>query len=417
MKLIVCIAIFFLCSFNGYAQEKAIIFKNVNVVDVVEGNIRKGQDVVIKEGIIQAIGKNVGTGVSGEVKDLTGMYMMPGLIDAHVHIANDPKESQEDRAKHLEYFLRHGVTSIRDAAGDARVLQVLKEGELLGKYLGPDIYYAAFMAGPAYFEGNDREKSMVEGWSEPYAPWMQCIRPDTDLEKAMEGAKEWGCAGVKIYGGFDRETLLPLVRKAKEHGLQVWGHATLFPAKPWEVADAGVQVISHAYMFEWEGVSEEVSGNIIENYEKFYDKIDHDKMSVERFLQTVKSKGLIFDPTLFLCIENKMDWAVRFVKRANQIGVEICAGTDYINDLNRPFPFIFDELDLYVEKCGFYPMEAIFTVTKVAAEALGVCDKVGTVEVGKQADLLILSGNPFDDIKELRKIKVVIKRGIEINVD
>ena len=52
MKLIVCIAIFFLCSFNGYAQEKAIIFKNVNVVDVVEGNIRKGQDVVIKEGII-----------------------------------------------------------------------------------------------------------------------------------------------------------------------------------------------------------------------------------------------------------------------------------------------------------------------------------------------------------------------------
>ena len=398
MKLIVCIAIFFLCSFNGYAQEKAIIFKNVNVVDVVEGNIRKGQDVVIKEGIIQAIGKNVGTGVSGEVKDLTGMYMMPGLIDAHVHIANDPKESQEDRAKHLEYFLRHGVTSIRDAAGDARVLQELKEGVQQGKYLGPDIYYAAFMA-------------------EPYAPWMQCIRPDTDLDKAMEGVKEWGCTGVKIYGGFDRETLLPLVRKAKEYGLQVWGHATLFPAKPWDVADAGIQVISHAYMLEWEGVSEELCGNIFENYEKFYDKIDHDKMSVERFLQTVKSKGLIFDPTLFLCIENKMDWAIRFVKRANQIGVKICAGTDYINDLNRPFPFIFDELDLYVEKCDFYPMEAIFTVTKVAAEALGICNKVGTVEVGKQADLLILSGNPFDDIKELRKIKVVIKRGIEINVD
>ena len=73
MKLIVCIAIFFLCSCNGYAQEKAIIFKNVIVVDVVEGNIRKVQDVVIKEGIIQAIGKNVGTGVSEEVKDLTGM--------------------------------------------------------------------------------------------------------------------------------------------------------------------------------------------------------------------------------------------------------------------------------------------------------------------------------------------------------
>ena len=411
MRLIGCIIISFLFYFHGNAQEKAIILKNVNVVDVVEGSIRKGQDVVIKEGIIQAVGKDVGTGISGEVKDLTGMYVMPGLIDAHVHIANDPKESQAARAKHLEYFLRHGVTSIRDAAGDARVLLELKEGVQQGKYLGPDIYYAAFMAGPAYFEGNDREKSMVEGWPEPYAPWMQCIRPDSDLDKAMEDAKEWGCTGVKIYGGFDRETLLPVVRKAKEHGLQVWGHATLFPAKPWDVADAGVQVISHAYMLEWEGVSEELSGNIFENYEKFYDKIDHDKISVERFLQTVKSKGLIFDPTLFLCMENKMDWAARFVKRANQIGVKICGGTDYINDLNRPFPFIFDELDLYVEKCGFYPMEAIFTVTKVAAEVLGAADKVGSVEVGKQADLLVLPGNPYDDIKELRKIRMVIKAG------
>lgn len=106
-----------------------------------------------------------------------------------------------------------------------------------------------------------------------------------------------------------------------------------------------------------------------------------------------------------------MDWAARFVKRANQIGVKICGGTDYINDLSRPFPFIFDELDLYVEKCGFYPMEAIFTVTKVAAEVLGAADKVGSVEVGKQADLLVLPGNPYDDIKELRKIRMIIKTG------
>ena len=104
----------------------------MNVVDVVEGSIRKGQDVVIKKGIIQAVGKGAGTGVSGEVKDLTGMYVMPGLIDAHVHIANDPKESQADRAKHLEYFLRHGVTSIRDAAGIARIEGGSTTGEILG---------------------------------------------------------------------------------------------------------------------------------------------------------------------------------------------------------------------------------------------------------------------------------------------
>ncbi|MBC5622301.1 amidohydrolase family protein [Butyricimonas hominis] len=404
-------AVLFVLWLNGTAQEKAIILKNTNVVDVVEGNIREGVDVVVKGGYIQAVGKNAGSGIDGKMKDMTGKYVMPGLIDAHVHIANDPKETQADRAKHLEYFLRHGITSIRDAAGDARVLKDLKEGVEQGKYIGPDIYYAAFMAGPAYFEGNDREKSMVEGWAEPFAPWMQCLRPGDDLDKAMREAKEWGCTGVKIYGGFDREALLPIVRKAKEHGLQVWGHATLFPAKPWDVADAGVQVISHAYMLEWEGVSEGLSGKIFENYEKYYDKIDHENMSVERFLQTVKAKGLIFDPTLFLCMENGMDWSVRFVKRARQIGVKICAGTDYINELSRPFPFLFDELDLYVEKCDFYPMEAIFSVTRVAAEVLGIADKAGAVEVGMQADLLVLNGNPYDNIKELRNIQMVMKRG------
>ena len=104
MKLVSYIIIFLSLMLNGNAQEKAIILKNVNVVDVVQGNIRKGQDIVIKKGIIQAIGKNIGERVSGEARDLTGMYVMPGLIDAHVHIANDPKESRESRAKHLEYF-------------------------------------------------------------------------------------------------------------------------------------------------------------------------------------------------------------------------------------------------------------------------------------------------------------------------
>lgn len=134
------VSILLLLHIEGWAQREAIILKNVNIVDVVEGSIHKGQDVVMKGGIIQAIGKDVGTGIAGEVKDLAGMYVMPGLIDAHVHIANDPKETQDDRAKHLKYFLRHGITSIRDAAGDARVLRELKEGVQRRKYEGPDIY-------------------------------------------------------------------------------------------------------------------------------------------------------------------------------------------------------------------------------------------------------------------------------------
>ena len=167
MKLVSYIIIFLSLMLNGNAQEKAIILKNVNVVDVVQGNIRKGQDIVIKKGIIQAIGKNIGERVSGEARDLTGMYVMPGLIDAHVHIANDPKESRESRAKHLEYFLRHGITSIRDAAGDARVLRELKE---------------------AYNRGNTWGLTSI----------MRPLWQDLPILKEMTGRKAWWKAGLNL---------------------------------------------------------------------------------------------------------------------------------------------------------------------------------------------------------------------------
>ena len=134
-------------------------------------------------------------------------------------------------------------------------------------------------------------------------------------------------------------------------------------------------------------------------------------MSVTHFLQTVKKNNLILDPTLYICIVNGMEWAARFVKEANEMGVKICAGTDYINDLDRDLPYLFDEMQLYFEKCAFTPQQVLLSATKTAAEALGVADKKGTVCKGKIADLIVLKGNPLNDIKELRNPQWVIKRG------
>ena len=402
---------FFLFAFFSHAQELPLILKNARVVDVEKGMILEPTDLIIENGCVKEIGKNSSKNTKGIVKDLSGMYVMPGLIDAHVHLSNDSKETKQDRIKHLEYYLKHGITSVRDGAGDARILKELNDGVSKGDILGPDIYYSAFMAGPPYFKDNDRESGMVEGWHEPFAPWMQCIYPDTDLDKAMRDAKEWGCTGVKIYGGFDREMLMRLSQKARQHNLEVWGHATLFPAKPQDAADACMHVISHANMLEWEGVADTLSSDIFENYKKYYEHIDRENMSVTHFLQTVKKNNLILDPTLYICIVNGMEWAARFVKEANEMGVKICAGTDYINDLDRDLPYLFDEMQLYFEKCAFTPQQVLLSATKTAAEALGVADKKGTVCKGKIADLIVLKGNPLNDIKELRNPQWVIKRG------
>lgn len=410
MKIILIVALLLIGEIVK-GQDNSWLFQNVRIVDVNKGSISKSTNLLVENGKIKEIGPKAGKRFTGERKNMKGAYVLPGLINAHMHLGNDPQESPEHRKSVLEYLLRNGITSIRDAAGDARILKNLQQQVLQGNIEGPDIYYSAFIAGPAYYKGNDREKNMVIGLDSSYAAWLQCIRPGDNLQEAMKAAKDCGATGIKIYGGFNREELFPLIAAAREEGLEIWGHATLFPAKPTDVADAGMHVISHAYMLEWEGVEDILSSDIFKNYELYYSGIDHEHLDISRFIAAVKKQHTIFDPTLYLCMVNDMKWSARLVKEAHQAGVKICAGTDYIEDLKRPYPYLLDEIGMYVEVCGFRPFDAIRTATLIAAEALGQENEIGSVERGKWADLLILDNNPLEDIENLKTIKMVVKKG------
>lgn len=388
-----------------------LLLKNARIIDVNTGVLCGNTDILVEKGRIEAIGAKAGKGFSGHIEDLAGACVLPGLINAHLHLGNDPEESPESRKLTLEYLLHHGITAIRDAAGDARILKDLQQSVRQGKIEGPDIYYAAFIAGPAYYKGNDREKNMVVGLDTAYAPWLQCIRPGDDLQRAMKAAKACGASGVKIYGGFNREELFPLISAARAEGLEIWGHATLFPAKPIDAAEAGMQVISHAYMLEWEGVKDTLSGDIFKNYELYYSKIDHEHLDISRFLAALKIQNAIFDPTLYLCMVNQMEWSAVLVKQAYQAGVKICAGTDYIEDRARPLPYLFDEIGLYVKECGFTPLDAIRSATLIAAEVIGQEKEMGSIEIGKKANLLVVADNPLENIEHLKNIKMVVKDG------
>ena len=95
-------------------------------------------------------------------------------------------------------------------------------------------------------------------------------------------------------------------------------------------------------------------------------------------------------------------------------------GSDKPQNRKSPFPFSFlhlfsaapcYELELLVYKAGFTPMEALLAATANGAKALGLADTLGTVEVGKTADLVVLSANPLEDIQNVRRISVVFKNG------
>lgn len=395
----------------GYSQSQDLLLQNARILDFRKGRFTPPTQLLIRDGKIEAIGKKIPQPSVGETIDLNGAYVLPGLIDAHVHLSNDPKESRADRIRHLEYFLKNGITTVRDAAGDARILQELQNSVRKGEIAGPDIYYAAFLAGPAYYKNNDREKNMVAGLDTTFAPWLQCIQPGSNLQKAMQAAKNCGATGIKIYGGFSREELFPLMQAARKEGLKIWGHAALYPAKPTDVAEAGMEVISHAYLLEWENVTETLSEDIFENYELYYPQIDHQNIHPSRFIAAVKKRKAIFDPTLYLCMVNDMKWCTGIVREAYQSGVKICTGTDYINDLSRPYPYLFDEIGLYVNQCGFTPLDALRSATLIAAEALGIEKETGSVTPGKQANLLVVRDNPLMNIENLKNIKMVIKHG------
>lgn len=419
IRYISIIAFFIALSFFGNAQrmyqheKKAdlLLLKNVNLVDVINKKVDENVNVLIRNGKIENISKDdIKPGTEAKTLNLTGKYIIPGIIDAHVHISNDIKETRADRVKHLNYFLNGGITTIRDAAGDARILTSLKRAVYTGEIQGPDIHFAAFMAGEDYYKGNDREGRSTIGWGEKFSPWLQCLKSGDNLDYAMVSAKTCGATGVKIYSAFDAIFLKKIVAKAKEHGLEVWGHSTLFPAKPSEVVEAGVEVISHSYMLRWEQIPA-LKKTIAEAFKIQYSKIDVNNPKLDKLFRLMKEKNCIFDATLYLCNVNGMEWANQYVAQAYKAGVKICSGTDYINDFNKPLPFIYDELDIYVNKCDLTPIDALRTATIIAAETMGIENKTGSLEKGKDADIVVLSANPIDNISNLRKIEQVIKKG------
>src|SRR5690348_8435176 len=132
-----------------------------------------------------------------QVRDLGGKYVIPGLIDAHVHIT----DAEPDIAHYqtfLHALLLGGVTGIRDMAGDDRLLQFLAEQANSDVFAAPDIFYVALMAGPTFFKEDFRAQDASKGEPLGFAPWMQAITAKTDIALAVAEAKGTGATGIKL---------------------------------------------------------------------------------------------------------------------------------------------------------------------------------------------------------------------------
>lgn len=390
-------------------QDSLLILKNGTIISLsIEGaDLKTGTMVIEKDEIIEISyqNSNYDDYPNAQVIDLKGKYVMPGLIDAHVHLATQPKEDRKENNEFMESqlaeMLYSGITSVRDMAGNAIIIADYTRASRLNHIPAPDIFYAAQFAGPEYFGLIRSFGSRIETKSD--SPWEQTITDDTNLELAVAMAKGAGVTGIKIYNDLSQELVEQITNEAHTQGLQAWSHSAVFPASPYAVAKSKVNTMSHAWDFMY-GLKneEEITTESLES------EIDYDQL--DKILLTMKENNVILDATNYIAENNNMTNGVKVTKRAHELGVKIGVGTDWPYVYEPEIP-LFKEMRLLTEKCGFTNAEVLHSVTKINAECIGVEDR-GVIEVGKRADILVIDKNPLENLDNVRESVLIVKAGI-----
>ncbi len=382
---------------------------------------RLGTTIVMRDGRIAAVFPDGAQPLpdNAERRDATGLWVLPGLIDAHVHLATDPSgpDRRDQVLGRLGAALKGGVAGVRDMAGDARVLASLSRDAQMGDIEAPWIHYAAIFAGP-YFFNDPRIQATSAGVPIGTAPWARAVTDTTDLPQAVAEATGAGVTGVKLYAALDGRLAGRIIAEAHRQGLRVWAHATLFPARPSELVAAGADVLSHALYLAWETVTDLPT---YEHRSQVGADVSPNDPALRRLFAEMATRHVMLDPTLWvyqLSLQHDSSVANRrrarlaadLTRAAYLAGVALVAGTD---DMGGPtgLPHVHDEMELLVRDAGLTPTEALLAATANGARAAGLEASHGTIAVGKAADLLVLRADPTADIRNTRAIAFVVHRG------
>lgn len=407
---------------------KATAFEHVTLIDGTGESARTDMTIVVSSGKIVDLFRS-GTKAlprGADVNDLAGKFVIPGLIDSHVHVATDPTGRDANASERLRSALMGGVTSVRDMAGDAVVLRALARAADNPAFASPRIYYAAVMGGPTFFE-DPRTAASAHGGKAGEVAWMQAVTPETNIVEAVTAARLTGATGVKLYADISPDLVTRLTTEAHRQGLKVWTHATIYPSRPSDAVRAGADVVSHSLLLYWEGVNQMPARYHRRTPNAAYDSIDVKGRVMDGLLRDMKSRNTILDATLFISSRlesapagtagmadpaRAVKWMYEVTRRANELGIAVSAGTDGMSP-GGPVepPNIHRELELLVTRAGFTPMQAIVAATLNCARAIGIEKSTGTIAVGKTADIVVLTANPLVDIRNTRTVELVIKGG------
>lgn len=414
-------------------RASVLALVNARIFTAVDHKVIENGVVVVRGGTIHDVGTSGYVEIPGnaEVLDLRGSFLMPGLIDAHAHLSGcksadfvkepliTPYEVLVLRAaKELEILINAGYTTFVDPASviALKLKHAVNEGTISGPRIiasGPpltqtfghgDIHYL-----PVEWVDVRTTKKIVspfaslicDGVEECRKAARYALREGADFIKIMASGGVLSQRDKPEYRQFTVEEIKAVVEEAK--AVETFVHAHTYSSVGIKNAiRGGVKVIAHASFIDEEGIelAKEKDTVIVPTTATYY------KILTEGAKAGFPEWGLRKAEEVFkVHCEN--------IRKAYKSGAKIAAGSDFIGG---PFKHGENalELKMLVERIGMNPAEALIAATRVAAEVAGLRDRVGTIEKGKLADIIVVKDNPLNNIDVLlnaNNIVFVMKEG------
>jgi imidazolonepropionase-like amidohydrolase len=208
-----------------------VAYVGATLIDGTGAPAQPDSVIVVRGERIEAVFAAADAAVPADARrvDMRGRHVVPGLVNAHVHLATPPDRRFALALLHRSLY--GGVTAVRSMADDTRAVADLARAARVGEIAAPDIVFPALFAGPSFFH-DPRVVAAAQGETAAEVPWLRGATAQTDLAEAVTLARGSGATAIKIYANLDHEAVARITRAAHRQRLQVRAHAAVFPATP-----------------------------------------------------------------------------------------------------------------------------------------------------------------------------------------
>jgi imidazolonepropionase-like amidohydrolase len=431
-------------------EAPVIALAHVRVIDGTGAAPRDDQTIVISDGKIQSVGpsKDAKVPANAQTLDLNGYTVLPGLVGMHNHLffpmGGSPPMYSNMGSSFPRLYLALGVTTIR-TTGSVAPYTDLEIKRLIdsGRMIGPKMHITA-----PYLEGHGA-----------FTPVMHQLTGPDDARRMVNFWADLGATSFKAYMNITREELRAVVEEAHKRGLKVTGHLCSIGFK--EAAEIGIDNLEHGLLVDSEFVSDKKPdqcppGSAVGASLR---QLDLKGAAAQETIRTLVAKNVAITSTLPVFeaggaalsqsgigaasallnprVLNVMsnDARVRYLQARARVSAEtnFVALLRKVMDFERAFVQAgglliagldptgnggvvagfgdLRQVELLVE-AGFTPVEAIKIASLNGAKFLGEDTRIGSVAVGKQADLMVVKGNPAANINDIEKVEIVFKDGV-----